>query len=103
MKRQILLNEYEFSDGVLIAVFTFDGKDYIEDYISEDIFESYIVESGRLEFFEDKWDGYTESHYTKDYVVDYSEWVNEHCENSDILDFLDYYYKTNKIPEPIEE
>ncbi len=55
MKRQILLNEYEFSDGVLIAGFTFDGKDYIEDYISEDIFESYIVESGRLEFFEDKW------------------------------------------------
>jgi hypothetical protein len=103
MKRQIILDEYEFSDGDLRVIFTFDEKEYIEDLIDENSFEEYIEGSGRLEYFEDRWDGYTESHYTKDYIVDYSEWRDESCESSDILDFLDYYYKTNKVPEPIEE
>jgi len=103
MKRQIILDEYEFSDGDLRVIFTFDEKEYIEDFIDENSFEEYIEDSGRLEYFEDRWDGYTESHYTKDYTVDYSEWRDESCESGDILDFLDYYYKTNKVPEPIEE
>jgi hypothetical protein len=103
MKRQIILDEYEFSDGDLRVIFTFDEKEYIEDFIDENSFEEYIEDSGRLEYFEDRWDGYTESHYTKDYIVDYSEWRDESCESGDILDFLDYYYKTNKVPEPIEE
>jgi len=103
MKRQILLDEYDFSDGELRVIFTFDRIEYIEDYICEDIFETYINDSGRLEFFEDRWDGYSESHYTKEYIVDYTDWLNDSCESSDILDFLDYYYKTNKIPKPVEE
>ncbi len=103
MKSQVILDEYEFSDGDLMVNFTFDGKEYIEDFIDENSFEEYIEDSGRLEFFEDRWDGHTESHYTKEYIVDYSKWRDEYCEKDDILDFLDYYYKTNKIPEPIEE
>ena len=69
MKRQIILDEYEFSDGDLRVIFTFDEKEYIEDFIDENSFEEYIEDSGRLEYFEDRWDGYTESHYTKDYTV----------------------------------
>jgi len=103
MKRQIILDEYEFSDGDLRVIFTFDEKECIEDFIDENSFEEYIEDSGRLEYFEDRWDGYTESHYTKDYTIDYSKWRDESCESGDILDFLDYYYKTNKVPEPIEE
>ena len=103
MKRQFILDEYEFSDGELRIVFTLDGKEYIEDLIDENSFEDYIDNSGKLEYFEDKWDGYRESHYTNEYVMDYSEWRNEYCDSGDILDFVDYYYKTNKIPEPIEE
>jgi hypothetical protein len=103
MKRPILLDEYDFSDGELRVIFTFDRIEYVEDYIDEDIFETYINDSGRLEFFEDRWDGYSESHYTKEYIVDYTDWLSNTCESSDILDFLDYYYKTNKLPEPIEE
>ena len=86
MKRQILLDEYDFSDGELRVIFTFDRIEYIEDYICEDIFETYINDSGRLEFFEDRWDGYSESHYTKEYIVDYTDWLNDSCESSDILD-----------------
>ena len=67
-KRPILLDEYDFSDGELRVIFTFDRIEYVEDYIDEDIFETYINDSGRLEFFEDRWDGYSESHYTKEYI-----------------------------------
>jgi len=39
MKRQIILDEYEFSDGDLRVIFTFDEKEYIEDFIDENSFE----------------------------------------------------------------
>jgi len=104
MKRQIIIDDYDFVNGYLSVFFSIDNNDsIIEDNIDEDIFEEYITKSGDLEYFEDCWDGHTESHFTKEYVMDYSDWVNEHCDKSYILDFLYYYYKSNKIPEPIEE
>ena len=35
--------------------------------------------------------------------MDYSYWIDEFSEKGDITDFLYYYYKTNKIPEEVEE
>ena len=89
MKRQFILDEYDFSDGELRVIFTFDEENYYEDIISEDIFEEFIDYTERLYYFEDKWDGYSESHYTEDKWMDYSEWLEDHCENSDIIDFLE--------------
>lgn len=103
MKRQIILDEYYFVNGYLNVIFKLQNEDYREDIIDEDTFEDYIEQSGKLEFFEDCWDGYKESHYTKEYIYDYSEWRDEYCENNDILDFLYYYYKTNKLPEFVDE
>lgn len=103
MKRQIILDEYYFVNGYLNVIFKLQNEDFREDIIDEDTFEDYIEQSGKLEFFEDCWDGYKESHYTKEYIYDYSEWRDEYCENNDILDFLYYYYKTNKLPEFVDE
>lgn len=103
MKRQIILDEYYFVNGYLNVIFKLQNEDYREDIIDEDTFEDYIEQSGKLEFFEDCWNGYKESHYTKEYIYDYSEWRDEYCENNDILDFLYYYYKTNKLPEFVDE
>jgi len=102
-KIQIKLDEYYFLDGDLVVIFMLDDKKYREDYICEDIFEDYVRKSGNLEFFEDCWDSHKESHYTRDYEIDYSSWMEEYCEKGDITDFLYYYYKRNKIPEEVEE
>ncbi len=102
-KIQIKLDEYYFLDGDLVVIFMLDDKKYREDDICEDLFEEYVRKSGKLEFFEDRWDGYKESHYTHDYEMDYSYWIDEFSEKGDITDFLYYYYKTNKIPEEVEE
>ena len=103
MKRQITLDEYDFIDGNLTIIFKIDNEEYREDIIDENSFEEYINNSGKLEFFEDCWNGYKESHYTKEYIHEYYDWRDEYCEKGDILDFLYYYYKTNKLPELIEE
>ncbi len=103
MKRQILLEEYDFHNGTLNVLFLDKDNNYREDKIDENNFEEFISESGRLESFEDKWDGYTESHYTKDYIMNYSHWLDEYCEKDDILTFLYYYYQENKLPKIMEE
>ena len=103
MKRQIRLDEYDFTDGNLSVYFMLDDGKYREDIINENTFQEYIEKSGSLEFFEDCWDGYSESHYTRDYNYDYDDWRDEFCEKDDILDFLYYYYKTIKLPEVIDE
>lgn len=103
MKGQIILDEYNFVNGYLNIIFKIKDEYYREDVIDENTFEEYVEKSGKLESFEDCWDGYTESHYTRDYIIDYYEWRDEICDSSDIIDFLYYHYKTNKLPEIIEE
>jgi hypothetical protein len=102
MKRQIVIDDYEFINGE-ISIFFEIGDLYYEDNIDEDLFEKYVDESGGLEYYEDCWDGYKESHYTKEYVHEYSEWLSEHFDKSYLNDFIDTYYKNNSLPEPIEE
>ena len=102
-KIQITLDEYYFFEGDLVVVFMLEDKKYREDSICEDLFEEYVRKSGKLESFEDRWDYYKETHYTYDYEVDFSGWLEDYCEKGDITDFLYYYYKTNKIPEEVEE
>jgi len=103
MKRQIILDDYYFDKGDLTVIFKLDDDKYREDIIDENSFEEYIQKSGKLEVFEDCWDGYRESHYTKEYLIEYYEWKKDSCETSDIEDFLYYYYEKHKIPEYIEE
>lgn len=102
MKRQIILEEYEFINGELNIFLKSDDK-YMKDSINENDFEEYILKTGKLEFFEDKWDGYSESHYTEEYIYDYYTWRDEYCEKNDIIDFIDYYYEKNKLPEVIQQ
>jgi hypothetical protein len=99
MKRQITLDEYDSHNGNLKVIFSFGDEKYIQDVIDENTFKDFIQKSGRLEYFEDCWDGYTESHYTKDYVIEYYDWKKDYCDNDDIEDFLYYYYEDNKIPD----
>lgn len=103
MKRQIMIDEYNFIDGYLNVIFKLYNEEYREDNIDENTFEEYIEKSGKLESFEDCWDAYSESHYTKDYVLNYYDWRDDDCDTGDISDFLYYYYKTNKLPEVIHE
>jgi len=103
MKRQITLDDYHFYKGDLTVIFKLDDDKYREDIIDENSFEEYIQKSGKLEVFEDCWDGYRESHYTKEYLIEYYEWKKDSCETSDIEDFLYYYYEKHQIPEYIEE
>ena len=103
MKSQIIIDEFNFINGYLNIIFRIHDEEYREDNIDESIFEEYIEKSGKLEYFEDCWDGVRESHYTKDYLLHYDDWRNDYCESNDILDFLYYYYKNNKLPEVIDE
>jgi len=103
MKRQIILDDFYFDNGDLAVIFKLDDDKYREDIIDENSFEEYIQKSGKLEFFEDCWDAYSESHYTKEYIIEYDEWKKEGCETDDIEDFLYYYYEKHQIPEYIEE
>lgn len=101
-KRQIILEEYEFYKGNLKVIFNLGGDKYIEDIIDEYTFQKYIQKSDKLQYIEDCWDGYRESHYTKEILIDYDEWKNNECVNDDIIEFLYYYYKNNKIPHYLE-
>ena len=103
MKRQFIIEEYEIWDGEVIIIFTFDEKNYYEDVISEDLFEDFVEKIDSLYYYVDRWDGYTESHYTEDVWMDYFEWVNEHVENDDIKDFIESYYEKNDLPKCIVE
>jgi hypothetical protein len=103
MKRQIILDDYYFDNGELTVIFKLDDDKYREDIIDENSFEDYIQKSGKLEYFKDCWDGYKESHYTEEYVIEYDEWKKDECETNDIEEFLYYYYQNNLIPEYIEE
>jgi hypothetical protein len=103
MKRQIILDEYIFINGYLNIILKLNDEGYTEDTIDENIFEDYVEKTGLLEFFEDCWDAQSESHYTKEYKHDYYSWRDDYCENNDIIEFLYYYYQTNKLPELIDE
>ena len=103
MKRHFLLDEYSFINGQINITLIFDDDFYLDEIIDESIFEKYIEESGKLEYFEDRWDAYKESHYTEEYIMAYDKWRDEYCEKDDILEFLYYYYENNKLPEVITE
>jgi hypothetical protein len=103
MKRQITLDDYHFYKGDLTVIFKLDDDKYREDIIDENSFEEYIQQSGRLEYFEDCWDGHRESHYTKEYLMEYDAWKKDECQTTDIEDFLCYHYQNNKIPDYLEE
>ena len=103
MKRQITLDDYYFDKGDLSVIFKLDDDKYREDIIDENSFEEFIQQSGRLEYFQDCWDGHRESHYTKEYIIDYDEWKKDSCQTTDIEDFLYYHYQKNKIPDYLEE
>lgn len=102
-KRHFLLVEYEFNNGDLTVFLDLGDNKYTEDNIDENSFKNFIIKSGKLDYIEDCWDGYTESHYTKNHIIDYTEWKKDICEKGDILDFLDYFYKSNKIPDYLVE
>lgn len=99
MKRHFLLDEYSFINGQINISLTIDNNFYSEDFIDEDLFEDYIKESGKLEYFEDCWDSHKESHYTKHYIMGYERWKDEFCEKDDILEFLYYHYSNHNLPE----
>ena len=103
MKRQIILDEYDFNKGNLIVIFSFGDDKYIQDIIDENSFEEYIQKSGKLEFFKDCWDEHSKSHYTQECFIDYDEWKKDECETDDIKDFLYYYYKKHQIPKYLDE
>jgi hypothetical protein len=103
MKRQFILDDYYFSKGELNITLIIDDGKYTEDFIDENVFEEYVTESGCLEFFEDCWDAYSESHYTKDIIMNYYDWRDDICERDDIENFLNFYYDKEVLPEIIEE
>jgi len=103
LKRHITLDNFTINGENLIVSFTFDNETYYEDTISEGEFEKYIKNKGSLEYYLDRWDYTTESTYQEYFQKDYSEWLKDECQKEDVMDFLDNYYKENKIPKIIEE
>ena len=103
MKIQISLDSYQFNKGYLYVNFNIKEGRFIEDYIYESVFEKFIRDKGLLEYYEDRWDGFKESHYTESKYIEYSYWLKNECTHENITEFLEQYYKKNKIPEPIKE
>jgi len=103
-KHLIELLEYDFIDGTLNIIFSVNNeKEYREIEICEEEFSDYIESSGKLEMFSDEWDYATESHFTKDWVISYDEYVEDYLETNDLLEFIIDYFSDKDYPEPIIE
>lgn len=102
MKIQISLDNYQFNKGYLYVNFIYGEDKFVEDYIHEDIFVKFVKDKGFLDFYVDKWDGFTETHYTESKYIEYGLWLKDECTREDIIEFLEQYYEKNKIPQPTE-
>ena len=104
-KDTIEILEYDFIKGTLQVMFSLNNEEgYREVEICEEEFSDYIDSIGNLEMFSDEWDYATESHYTKDWVIPYDEYVEDYLEDNDLLDFIIYYFSDKDYPElTIEE
>lgn len=103
-KEQIEILDYIIYDDKLEVEFTINNEEgYRLLSISEDVLIEYIENSGDLEMFSDEWDYATESHYTRDWVISYDEYMSDYFGSDDLLDFMIYYFKHNDYPVLMEE
>lgn len=103
-KVQFEILDYIFDDGDLVIDFTINNEEgYRILSVSEDDFVEYIENSGELEMFSDEWDYATESHYTKDWVISYDEYVSEYLNNDILVEYMIYYFKNKDYPVLIKE
>jgi len=92
-KHLIELLDYDFIDGTLNIMFSLNNEEgYREIEICEGDFSDYIESIGNLEVFSDEWDYATESHYTKDWVISYDEYIEDYLEKNDLLEFIIDYF-----------
>ena len=103
-KDLIELLEYDFIDGTLNIMFSINNEEgHREINICEGDFSDYIVSTGNLEVFSDEWDYSTESHYTKDWVISYDDYIEDYLEDNDLLEFIIYYFSDKEYPTLIIE
>jgi hypothetical protein len=103
-KHLIELLDYDFIDGTLNVMFSINNEEgYREIEICEEEFSDYIESTGNLEVFSDEWDYATESHYTKDWVISYDEYIEDYLEKNDLLEFIIDYFSDKDYPELIIE
>ncbi len=103
-KHLIELLDYDFIDGTLNIMFSLNNEEgYREIEICEGDFSNYIESIGNLEVFSDEWDYATESHYTKDWVISYDEYIEDYLEKNDLLEFIIDYFSDKDYPELIIE
>ena len=103
-KDQIEILDYIFFNGELSISFSVNNEEGYRDLeICEDVFHEYLENGGHLEMFSDEWDYATESHYTKDWVISYDEYVEDYLEKNDLLEFIIDYFSDKDYPELIIE
>jgi|TARA_R110001592_G_scaffold3085_2_gene17215 hypothetical protein len=103
-KNQIEILDYMFFNGNLSIQFCINNEEEYRDFeICEDVFHDYLEKCGNLELFTDEWDYATESHYTKDWVISYDDYIEDYLENNDLLEFIIDYFSNKDYPIPIKE
>lgn len=104
MKNHYLIEDYYLDDSSIIVFFAVNQEiGYRKLEIDIDDFDKYLDDNGLYEMSEDCWDYVSESHYTKDWEIDFDEYWNDYCNSDDIRDYMERYFLTNPLPKLEEE
>lgn len=103
-KNQLIIEDYDIFDTELSVYFSVNQELGIrEGIIDIDELDTWLESMGHYEMSEDCWDYTTESHYTKDWTIDFYEYKSEFLSVDDIVEFTCDYYEDKILPNFVEE
>ena len=103
-KNQLIIEDYDIFDYELSVYFSVNQElELREGRIDIGEFDEWLDDNGLYEMSDDCWDYSTESHYTKDWKIDFDEYVSNYISTDDVRDFITDYYNNKELPEFIEE
>lgn len=103
-KNQLIIEDYDFFDTELCVYFSVNQELQLrEDRFDIDEVDEWFDGQGLYEMSEDCWDYGSETHYTRDWEIDFDEFVSDYVSSDDIRDFIYDYYQNKPLPDYIEE
>ena len=103
-KHQLIIEDYDIFDTEILVYFSVNQElEVREGRIDIDEFDTWLESMDRYEMSEDCWDYAKESHYTKDWTIDFNEYISDMLSSDDIVDFICEYYENKPLPYYVEE
>ena len=104
MKNHYTIEDYFLSDYTIIVYFAINQElEFRKLDIDIDEFDEFLSNMGCYEQSEDCWDYSSESHYTKDWEIDFITYWEDYRDSDHIIEYIEHYLKNNDLPNIEEE